>query len=196
MNVQAFPYDYGTITLEILLTRFSNPQNRDMTGQCCDGKKDSISCANSCDVYFVVCDPSRSKCVNSGKILRNGSDFVSSHGNLTSSNGSSSGNFLSISFDTSPAVSGLFFHLLFLTLLKNVCQPSCFALLLFTSYLGNLSYNKKKARKIFLYCIFIKICSNQQVYPYDGRDFVWIQNENLNFSTTKMAAVLISTRNA
>ena len=80
--------------------------------------------------------------------------------------------------------------------LKNVCQPSCFALLLFTSYLGNSSYNKKYARKIFLYCIFIKMCSNEQVYPYDGRDFLWIQNENLNFSTTKMAAVLISTRNA
>ena len=30
-----------------------------------------------------------------------------------------------------------------LKFLKNVCQPSCFALLLFTSYLGNLSYNKK-----------------------------------------------------
>ena len=42
----------------------------------------------------------------------------------------------------------------------------------------------------------LKICSNQQVYSYDGRDFVWIQNENLNFSTTKMAAVLMSTRNA
>ena len=28
-------------------------------------------------------------------------------------------------------------------ILKNVCQPSCFALLLFTSYLENLSYNKK-----------------------------------------------------
>ena len=40
------------------------------------------------------------------------------------------------------------------------------------------------------------MCSNEQVYPYDGRDFLWIQNENLNFSTTKMAAVLISTRNA
>ena len=40
------------------------------------------------------------------------------------------------------------------------------------------------------------MCSNEQVYPYDGRGFLWIQNENLNFSTTKMAAVLISTRNA
>ena len=40
------------------------------------------------------------------------------------------------------------------------------------------------------------MCSNEQVYPYDGRDFLWIQNENLNFSTTKMAAVLISTRKA
>ena len=71
-----------------------------------------------------------------------------------------------------------------------MCQPSCFALLLFTSYLGNLSYDKKKARKIFLYCIFIKMFSNEQVYSDDGRGFPWIQNENLNFSTTKMAAVL------
>ena len=31
--------------------------------------------------------------------------------------------------------------------------------------------------------------SNEQVYPYDGRDFLWIQNENLNFSTTIMAAI-------
>ena len=30
----------------------------------------------------------------------------------------------------------------------------------------------------------------------DGRGFLWIQNENLNFSTTKMTAALISTRNA
>ena len=40
------------------------------------------------------------------------------------------------------------------------------------------------------------MCLNEQVSPYDGRDFLWIQNKNLNFPTTKMAAVLISTRNA
>ena len=80
--------------------------------------------------------------------------------------------------------------------LKNVCQPSCFALLLFTSYPGNLSYNKKIGKKNFLYCIFIGMCSNEQVYPYDSRDFLWIQNENLNFSTTKMTAVLILTHTA
>ena len=34
------------------------------------------------------------------------------------------------------------------------------------------------------------------MYPYDGRGFLWIQNENLNFSTIKMAALLISARNA
>ena len=43
------------------------------------------------------------------------------------------------------------------------------------------------------------MCSNEQVYgpciPYNGRGFLWIQNENMNFSTIKMAAVLISTRN-
>ena len=54
----------------------------------------------------------------------------------------------------------------------------------------------KKGRKIFLYCIFIKMFSNEQVYPYDNRGSLWIQNENLNFSTTKMAVVLISRRNA
>ena len=51
-------------------------------------------------------------------------------------------------------------------------------------------------KNISFYCIFIKICSNEKVYPYDGRDFSLIQNENLNFSNTKMAAELISTRNA
>ena len=40
------------------------------------------------------------------------------------------------------------------------------------------------------------MCSNEQVYPYDGRRFFMIQNDNQNFSTTKIAAVLISTRNA
>ena len=40
------------------------------------------------------------------------------------------------------------------------------------------------------------MCSNEQVYPYDGRGILWIQNENLNFSSTKMAAVLVSRRNA
>ena len=29
------------------------------------------------------------------------------------------------------------------------------------------------------------MCSNKQVYLYDGKGFLWIQNENLNFSTTK-----------
>ena len=38
--------------------------------------------------------------------------------------------------------------------------------------------------------------SNEQVYPYDGRGFLWIQNENLNFSTAKIAAILISTHKA
>ena len=35
-----------------------------------------------------------------------------------------------------------------------------------------------------------------QVHPQDGRDFLWIQTENFNFSTIKMAAVLIPTRKA
>ena len=81
-------------------------------------------------------------------------------------------------------------------ILKNMCQLSWLALLLFTSYPGNLSYSRKYARKIFLYCIFIKIGVNEQVYPYDGRGVLWIQNENMNFSTIKMAGVLILTRNA
>lgn len=104
MDVHVFADNRGTITLEILLTRFSNPQNRDELGQCCDGNKDSTSCTNNCDVFFVVCATSVSKCVNSSTILRNGSEFVSTHGNLASSNGSSSGNFLSISFETVPKV--------------------------------------------------------------------------------------------
>ena len=49
---------------------------------------------------------------------------------------------------------------------------------------------KNRQKKYFF------IASNEQMYPYDDRGFLWIQNENLNFSTTKMAAVLISTRNA
>ena len=57
-------------------------------------------------------------------------------------------------------------------------------------------YPKTKNRQEKCFLKNIKMCSNEQVYPYDGRDFLWIQNENLNFSTTKMAAVLISTRNA
>ena len=40
-----------------------------------------------------------------------------------------------------------------------------------------------------------KMYVNEQVYLYNGRGFLWIQNENLNFSTTKMATVLILTRN-
>ena len=97
-------YTSGTITLEILLTGFSNPQNRDEFGKCCDGKKDSVSCTANCDVFFAVCVPASSNCVNSDTILRNGSEFVYSHGNLAWPNGSSSGNFLSISFDTTPKV--------------------------------------------------------------------------------------------
>ena len=55
---------------------------------------------------------------------------------------------------------------------------------------------KNGQEQYFFIAFSLKICSNEQVYPYDGRYFLWIENENLNFSTTKMAAVLISTRNA
>ena len=30
------------------------------------------------------------------------------------------------------------------------------------------------------------MCVNEQMYPYDGRGFLWIQNENLNFCATKL----------
>ena len=55
---------------------------------------------------------------------------------------------------------------------------------------------KNKQEKYFYIAFPLKICENEQVYPYDGRGFLWIQNVNLNFSTTKIAAVLILTRNA
>ena len=55
---------------------------------------------------------------------------------------------------------------------------------------------KNRQAKYFFIAFSLKICSNEQVYPYDGRDFLWFQNEYMNFSTKIMAAVLTSTRNA
>ena len=54
-----------------------------------------------------------------------------------------------------------------------------------------------KNRQYFF--IALPLSANQQVYPYNGRGFLWIQNtfkDNLNFSTTKIAAVLISMHKA
>ena len=61
---------------------------------------------------------------------------------------------------------------------------------------GKIILKQKIGKKNISLCIFIKMFSNEQVYPYDSSGFLRIQNEKLNFSTTKMAVVLISRRNA
>ena len=57
---------------------------------------------------------------------------------------------------------------------------------------------KSRQEKYFFIAFSLKDVKMSKCIPtmVDGRGFLWIQNENLNFSTTKMAAALISTRNA
>jgi hypothetical protein len=97
------------VELEVLLTRFSNPQNRNALNQCCDGKKNALTCTDSCDIFFVVCVPPQvaPACEKSGIILRNGSEFISSQENFTFPSGNTAGNFLSVSFKTDPQVRSL-----------------------------------------------------------------------------------------
>ncbi|CAB3985486.1 jagged-2-like isoform X2 [Paramuricea clavata] len=94
----------GEVVLEVLLTRFSNPQNRNALNQCCDDKKNALTCADSCDIFFVVCVPPQvaPACSKSGVILRNSSEFISSQENFTFSSGNTVGNFLSVPFKTDP----------------------------------------------------------------------------------------------
>ena len=56
--------------------------------------------------------------------------------------------------------------------------------------------SKNRQEKYFFIAFSLKMYSNEQVSPYNGRGILWIQNRNLNYSTTKIAAVLISTHNA
>ena len=50
--------------------------------------------------------------------------------------------------------------------IKNVCQPSCFALALFTSYLGNLSYiTKNRQGKYFFIAFSLKYVGMTKCIP-------------------------------
>ncbi|XP_028396222.1 delta-like protein C [Dendronephthya gigantea] len=82
------------VKLEVLLTRFSNPHNRNALNQCCDGRKDALNCTRSCDVFFAVCV--RARCRTSSVILRNTSEFTSSHENFSLSSESFAGSSVSV----------------------------------------------------------------------------------------------------
>ena len=99
---------HGIVKLKVLLTRFSNPGNRNALSQCCDGKKNASICTDHCDIYFAVCASGTALCEKSKIFLRNGSEFIASQRNLTALGENTDGNFVFMSFNVDPMVRSLF----------------------------------------------------------------------------------------
>lgn len=103
-----YSYKKGRVKLEVLVTKFSNPQNKNAFNQCCDGNKGAPTCTDSCDLFFVVCDQDQ-QCQKAPVVLRNSSEVTFSQGRFRSSVRKTLGNYISTTLDTYSGVRGFHF---------------------------------------------------------------------------------------